>query len=69
MRYVRYADNVVQYAKLMIQKHDDVPVPARSEWTQSCPMPAPSPTIELTTTPPIVLRKREDATRHADVVA
>jgi magnesium-protoporphyrin IX monomethyl ester (oxidative) cyclase len=39
MRYVRYASNVVQYAKLMIQPHDDIVTPPREGWAQACPMP------------------------------
>ena len=39
MRYARYASNVVQYAKLMLQPHDTVEQLPRSKWTEACPMP------------------------------
>ena len=61
MRYVRYADNLLQYAKLMAQPHDVVVPLARAEWTQACPMPAPQPSIARTDVAPVVLRKREEA--------
>ena len=59
MRYVRYADNVLQYAKLMLQPHDAVPAVARADWTRACPMPGDTPTIELANgVAPLTLRKR-----------
>lgn len=57
MRYARYANNVMQYAKLMIQPHDDVATPERSEWVNACPMPDPG-NIELANAPEaVILRK------------
>ena len=57
MRYVRYADNVVQYAKLMLQPHDAVATIPRERWAEACPMPAAQPTIESLRVPPVRLRK------------
>lgn len=69
MRFVRYADNVLQYAKLMAQPHDAVAPLPRAEWTTSCPMPDASPTIESLGAKPVILHKRPDATVHAGSVA
>jgi magnesium-protoporphyrin IX monomethyl ester (oxidative) cyclase len=69
MRYVRYADNVVQYAKLMLQPHDAVPAVPRSRWTEACPMPDAAPSIARKGATPVALRKRPEATRPADSVA
>jgi magnesium-protoporphyrin IX monomethyl ester (oxidative) cyclase len=69
LRYVRYADNLLQYAKLMAQTHDDVAPPERAQWTQSCPMPEAEPSIALAGVPAVLLRKRENAARPADSVA
>ena len=33
LRFLRYANNVLQFVKLMAQGHDDVEPPARAEWT------------------------------------
>ncbi len=69
MRYVRYADNLLQYAKLMLQPHDAVaPVP-RALWGEACPMPAAQPTIELTGAQPVMLRKRDSGPIAANSVA
>jgi magnesium-protoporphyrin IX monomethyl ester (oxidative) cyclase len=60
MRYFRYANNVVQYAKLMLQPHDRVEVLPRSRWTETCAMPDAAPEIDLHAAPaPLVLRRRE----------
>ncbi|GAC1581882.1 MAG: hypothetical protein NVS3B7_17120 [Candidatus Elarobacter sp.] len=60
MRYVRYAGNVLQYAKLMIQPHDAVAPLARPAWTASCPLPDPAPEIDVRDVVPVVLRKRDE---------
>jgi len=39
----KYANNVLQYAKLMAQPHDQVEVLPRSRWTEACAMPADEP--------------------------
>jgi hypothetical protein len=67
LRYLRYGHNVLQFAKLMFQQHDDVEPPARATWTQACPMPAEQPTIENTSVAPIRLKKRETARPHDSV--
>lgn len=61
MRYVRYADNALQYAKLMAQPHDAVEELPRARWMHACPMPAPGPDIACDDAPPQPLRKREPA--------
>jgi hypothetical protein len=67
-RYYRYASNVVQYAKLMVQPHDDVAVLPRSEWTQTCQMPDPEPAIDLDGAPaPVVLQRHADAAPTSSV--
>jgi magnesium-protoporphyrin IX monomethyl ester (oxidative) cyclase len=40
MRYVRFADNVVQYAKLLLQPSDWVEPLPRSRWLETCCDPA-----------------------------
>jgi magnesium-protoporphyrin IX monomethyl ester (oxidative) cyclase len=57
MRYARYANNVLQYVKLMAQGHDNVPPLDRSQWTTACPMPAQTPSIDLDGAPPAVVLK------------
>ena len=69
MRYLRYADNVVQYALLMIQPHDDVEVLPRALWTNACPMPSTEPTIERFDVAPVVLRKRDETSPRIGNVA
>ena len=59
MRYVRYAHNVVQYAKLMLQTHDDVAPLPRARWTEACPMPEDREITLAGAIPPARLRKRE----------
>jgi magnesium-protoporphyrin IX monomethyl ester (oxidative) cyclase len=59
MRYVRYASNALQYAKLQFQPHDAVPPLPRERWTEACPMPGPLPAIDLPGTEPVApLRPR-----------
>jgi magnesium-protoporphyrin IX monomethyl ester (oxidative) cyclase len=69
MRYLRYGHNVLQYAKLMAQRHDAVEPLARAQWTHSCPMSDAQPTIERTDVAPVVLRKREEAAPSLSSVA
>jgi magnesium-protoporphyrin IX monomethyl ester (oxidative) cyclase len=61
LRYVRYASNVLQYAKLMLQGHDRVAPLPRDQWLDSCPMPDAGPSIRLAGVTPILLRKRREA--------
>ncbi len=69
MRYLRYADNVRQYANLMLQRHDDVEPLPRARWTEACPMPDATPTVERTDILPVVLRKRAPVELPAEVPA
>lgn len=69
LRYVRYASNVLQYAKLMLQPHDEIADVSRANWTQACPMPDESPTIEAAGIVPLILRKRQGTTRPTETVA
>lgn len=56
MRYARYANNVIQYAKLVFQPHDTVDVLPRSHWIESCPVPDSGISIRLADAPqPVVL--------------
>jgi hypothetical protein len=66
LRFLRYAHNVLQFAKLMLQPHDDVEPPARAEWTEACPMPDDFG-IESTTLPPVRLKQRAGAVPHEHV--
>ncbi len=69
MRYVRYADNLVQYAKLMLQPNEAVaPVP-RARWMDACPMPAAEPSIEGGGAQPVQLHRRPESPRPVDSVA
>jgi len=69
-RYLRYADNVIQYIKLMAQPNGPARMLPRSEWTHACPMPDATPTIELHGGPaPVVLSKKPQAQRAAEPVA
>jgi magnesium-protoporphyrin IX monomethyl ester (oxidative) cyclase len=61
LRWLRYASNVVQLARLLLQTHDDVAPPERTEWTAACPMPAETPTIESTLVAPVRLQKKQVA--------
>jgi magnesium-protoporphyrin IX monomethyl ester (oxidative) cyclase len=69
LRLLRYGSNLMQFAKLMLQTHDDVAPPERAEWTEACPMPDAQPTIESTAVPPVRLRKRAVETRPREGVA
>ena len=61
-RYRRYADQVVQYTKLMAQPHDWTPPLPRSEWTKTCCDPADASGIALRgAVPPPPQPKREPA--------
>jgi magnesium-protoporphyrin IX monomethyl ester (oxidative) cyclase len=61
MRYLRYADNVLQYLLLVAQPHDTVAALPRERWTEACPMPAAGPEIDLAGAVPVVLTKRPAA--------
>ncbi|MGB8267000.1 MAG: magnesium-protoporphyrin IX monomethyl ester (oxidative) cyclase [Candidatus Velthaea sp.] len=61
MRYARYANNVLQYAKLMLQPHDTVPQLTRDRWTEACAMPADGTSIALPGVAPVILQKRPAA--------
>jgi len=66
-RFLRYADNVFQYAKLMAQPHDRVEPLPQARWTEGCAMPAPGPSIELPGVHPLRLHKREVSGREHSV--
>ncbi len=56
-RYLRFASNVLQYAKLMAQKHDwSEPLP-RSEWTKTCCDPGDVSGLVLAGVTPVTLRR------------
>ncbi|GAC1521543.1 MAG: hypothetical protein NVS2B8_01650 [Vulcanimicrobiaceae bacterium] len=57
VRYARFASNVVQYAKLMAQKHDWVEPLPRSEWTKTCCDPGDASGLLLANAKPITLRR------------
>ena len=69
LRFLRYANNVLQVFKLMAQTHDDIAPPERAQWTAACPMPSATPTIESTLVPPVRLQKRPTAARPREGVA
>jgi hypothetical protein len=56
MRYLRWADQIVQYAKLMAQPHDWVEPLPRSEWTKTCSDPGDVSGLALADATPAVLR-------------
>ena len=58
MRYVRYASNVLQYLKLMVQPHDWVEPLPRSEWTKTCGDPGEASGLHLTGAVAVNLRDR-----------
>jgi magnesium-protoporphyrin IX monomethyl ester (oxidative) cyclase len=58
MRYVRYGNNVLQYAKLMFQPHDFVETLQRSEWTNIAPDPGDITGIKLAGASPTSLRRQ-----------
>jgi magnesium-protoporphyrin IX monomethyl ester (oxidative) cyclase len=61
MRFVRYANTVVQYAKLMLQPHDFVTSLPRSEWTNIAPDPGDISGIKLAGARPTSLRPQPQA--------
>jgi magnesium-protoporphyrin IX monomethyl ester (oxidative) cyclase len=61
MRFVRYANSVVQYAKLMLQPHDFVTPLPRSEWTNIAPDPGDISGIKLAGARPTSLRPQPQA--------
>ena len=61
MRFVRYGDNLVQYAKLMLQPHDFVTPLPRSEWTNVAPDPGDISGIKLAGARPTTLRPQPQA--------
>jgi len=57
LRYLRFASNILQYAKLMAQKHDwSEPLP-RSEWTKTCCDPGDVSGLALPGAAPVTLRR------------
>jgi hypothetical protein len=56
MRFARYADNIVQYAKLVLQPHDFVATLPRSEWINIAPDPGEISGIKLKGARPTSLR-------------
>ncbi|GAC1421836.1 MAG: hypothetical protein NVSMB5_15200 [Candidatus Velthaea sp.] len=61
MRYVRYAGNVLQYAKLMAQPHDFVEPLPRERWTETACDPADVAPIKLAGARPTSLRATPEA--------
>jgi magnesium-protoporphyrin IX monomethyl ester (oxidative) cyclase len=61
MRYARYANNVLQYAKLMIQPHDFVQPLPRERWTEVAPDPADVSGLLLAGAVPSTLRPPQPA--------
>ena len=59
MRYLRWGNQIVQYAKLMAQPHDWVEPLPRSEWTKTCCDPADASGLALAGAVPPPPRKRE----------
>ena len=57
MRYLRYADNVLQILLLLAQKHDRVPTATRAEWLETPPNPADVSGIAIDGAVPISLRR------------
>ncbi len=57
MRFVRYADNIVQYAKLVLQPHDFVEPLPRAQWTDVAPDPGEISGIRLAGAQPTSLRR------------
>lgn len=68
VRFLRYAHNVLQFAQLMLQPHDNVAPPARAEWTEACPMPD-NFGIESTTFAPVKLKQRVAAPPELEPIA
>ncbi len=57
MRYVRFGSNILQYAKLMFQKHDWVEPLPRSEWTKTCCDPGDASELALPGAVAVTLRR------------
>ena len=56
MRFARYGNNIVQYAKLLLQPHDYVEPLPRSQWTNVAPDPGEISGIKLAGAIPTSLR-------------
>ncbi len=59
-RYARFANNILQYAKLMAQPHDWIEPLPRSEWTNTCADPAPAHELALAGAIPPPPRARQE---------
>ena len=57
MRYLRFGGNIVQYAKLMLQKHDWIEPLPRSEWTKTCCDPGDASGLALPGAVAVTLRR------------
>jgi magnesium-protoporphyrin IX monomethyl ester (oxidative) cyclase len=57
MRYLRFGSNILQYAKLMAQKHDWVEPLPRSEWTKTCCDPGDASGLALPGAVAVTLRR------------
>ncbi|MBD5605248.1 MAG: magnesium-protoporphyrin IX monomethyl ester (oxidative) cyclase [Candidatus Eremiobacteraeota bacterium] len=57
MRYARFGNNILQYAKLMAQPHDWVEPLPRSEWTQTCCDPGDASVLALPGAVAVTLRR------------
>ena len=62
MRYGRWANQVLQYFKLMAQPHDWVEPLPRSEWTKTCGDPGEASGLALAGAVPPPARKRAPVT-------
>ncbi len=57
MRYVRFASNILQYAKLMAQPHDWAEPLPRTEWTKTCCDPGDASVLALPDAVAVTLRR------------
>ena len=57
MRYARFGSNILQYAKLMLQKHDWIEPLPRSEWTKTCCDPGDASGLALPGAVAVTLRR------------
>jgi hypothetical protein len=55
MRYARWANQIVQYAKLMAQPHDRVAPLSREQWIATCSEPGDVTGLRLTDAQPTTL--------------
>jgi magnesium-protoporphyrin IX monomethyl ester (oxidative) cyclase len=55
MRYLRWGNTIVQYAKLMLQPHDEVAALPRERWLDVCPDPQHPETIAKAGSKPVTL--------------